>query len=69
MFEVGDVVYCTNNKYSDVPYTIENITSNGWYFKFEELGVLFYYKRFISEKEYQVSKRLEKINKIKNGIY
>lgn len=76
MFKIGDIVYCKDsddfpikNTYLelDTPYLINNID----YYILELGGVSAGYlkERFISEKEYNISKRTDKINKIKNKTY
>lgn len=84
MFKVGDIVYCidiikhTNTRevgyiypilYLDKPYMIHKIVNNFIVLLDKDVqGIQFFNYRFISEKEYQKSKRFEKLNKIKECI-
>ena len=82
-FKTGDIVYCIDkeSKYNttrissidflqyDTPYTI--LTPNGGGNDLEILenqDVFYNIKRFISEKEYNILTRKEKLIKLKDGI-
>lgn len=83
MFKVGETVYCIDNKYydsTDKNETIFNIFLDKPYIVSSDFGTLnlirlvdnnsiYETERFISEKEYKISKRVEKIKKIKNEIH
>jgi len=85
MFKKGDIVYCidkttmyTNTRSSSLlllilnnPYTIVNPNGGGGDISLKENGGDIYYnnKRFISEMEYKIRQRKDKILKIKKRIW
>ena len=77
VLKVGDIVYCidnygvnNSNLYDDIPYIIIGFGQFGGLIinNLSVVDVPYRRDRFISEKEYQISKRKEKIIKLKDGI-
>lgn len=77
MFEIGDKIVCINNKYKDGTFikylelykTYTIITINSFLIVTKEIKNRVYPVRmFILEQEYQISKRKEKILKLKECI-
>lgn len=84
MFKNGDIVYCIdiNSKFSNTtmssieklklnkPYTILNYNGGNNDILLKEIDNIYYMgRRFISEKEYKIKYRKDKIKKIKERIY
>lgn len=72
-FKIGDIVYCIENNRTelliDEPYTIESYNMKyGFRFIKLENEISYMTNRFISNKEYQINHRKEKINKLKTLI-
>lgn len=65
---VSKDIYVHPMLFLNTPYTIIKVVVGG--ITLYEIGgdILFYNDRFIIEKEYKISKRLEKINKIKDCL-
>ena len=71
--KVGDIIYCVDNNRTellmDKPYTIQLYTFMlGFNFYKLENGKSYTQNRFITDKEYQINHRKEKLIKLKDGI-
>lgn len=72
MFKIGDVVYCIDKRSLlnlNIPYNVIDLVQDDWLKLKGFTGIGYHSKIFISEREYQRNKRLEKITKIKNAIH
>ena len=75
-FKKGDIVYCvdcygvSSNLESDIPYTIIGFGSFGGLIinNLSVVDVPYSNDRFITDKEYQINHRKEKLIKLKNEI-
>ena len=69
-FKIGDIVYCNNDKLSGIKYLIFGIWGNWFNIIDVETKKTYRYQKqnFISEREYIINQRKEKILKLKDGI-
>lgn len=69
-FKIGDIVYCNSVILLGIKCKIQVIFGNEVYIIDEETGNTHRYQkeRFVSEREYIINQRKEKILKLKDGI-